>query len=163
MRKIIESLYIGTVEDYKNYKANENFCFVSCCKEPIHREIVGYTGRGCPKDSPEYLFAYRDNMLALNMVDANSSKFFNKQMIDEAIKTIDLNRHIRNVLVFCNKAESRSPSVVFLYLTTKGKYRNKSYEQAKAEFKLIYPEFNPSQGIDDYMHENWNYYNGGDV
>ena len=159
MKKIIENLYVGTVEDYEQHKQDKDFMFVSCCKEPIHRKIVGYTGRGCPKDNSEYLFAYRDNILALNMVDANNSKFFSKEMIYETLETIDMNRRLGNVLVFCNKAESRSPSIVFLYLVTKGKYKFKPYEQAKTQFKWLYPDFNPSKGIDDYMRENWTNYN----
>lgn len=159
MKEVTKTLYIGTVEDYEQHKNDKDFCFVSCCKEPIHRKAVGYTGRGCPKDSKEYLFAYRDNLLALNMVDANSSKFFSSEMINEALEFMEVNSHVNNILVFCNKGESRSPSIAFLYLVTNGEYKNKSYEQAKTQFKWLYPNFNPSQGIDDYMREKWNVYN----
>lgn len=165
MRKITENLYVGTVEDYEQHKEDKDFCFLSCCKEPIHRKIVGYTGRGCPKDNKEYLFAYRDNLnlLALNMVDANNAKFFSDEMIEEALDFIDLNKHTNKVLVFCNQSISRSPSIVFLYLVSKGEYKCKPYEQAKTQFKWLYPDFNPSQGIDDYMRNNWVKFNGDDV
>lgn len=158
MKEIIKNLYIVTVEDYEEYKLNDEFMFLSCCKEPIHRKVVGYTGRACDKLNPEYMFAYRDNLLALNLVDANSSAFFSDIIIDEAINFIGKNIGNKKVLVFCNKAESRSPSIVFLYLTTTGKYINMSYEEAKTRFKWLYPEYNPSKGIDDYCRENWNEY-----
>jgi len=155
MKKVIEDLFIGTVADYEQCKNENDFNFLACCKEPMHRKVVGYAGRGCPKDNEEYLFAYRDNLLALNMVDANDSIFFSKEMIDEALYFIDNNG---KVLVFCNKGESRSPSVVFLYLASIGKYENKTYEEAKEMFKLLYPDFNPSKGINDFIIENWNCY-----
>jgi len=158
MKKVIEDLFIGTVADYEQCKNENDFNFLACCKEPIHREVVGYTGRACDKENPEYLFAYRDNLLALNLVDANSSAFFSDIIINEAINFISKNIVNKKVLVFCNQSISRSPSIVFLYLASIGKYQNKTYEEAKEMFKLLYPDFNPSKGINDFIIENWNCY-----
>ena len=163
MTEVFHNLYVGTVKDYEANKYNTSFTFIGACKEPIHRKVVGYTGRACDKLNSEYMFAYRDNLLALNLVDANSSAFFSDIIIDEAINFISKNIVNKKVLVFCNQSISRSPSIAFLYLVSKGEYKYKPYEQAKTQFGWLYPDFNPSHGIDDYMRENWSKFNGDDV
>jgi len=149
----IEECLDGTV----GYRFNLNeWAFCHACKEPFHRLFVGYTTRGCPKDSPEYLWAERGNRLALNIVDAPSSLFFDKRMIDKALDFIEqkLGEGLK-VLVHCNQGESRSPSLCLLYLIKHSIIKGDTLEDCEAEFMKVYPEYNPGAGMRGFVKEHW--------
>ena len=62
MVKIHNNLYIGNQQDYEgNVKGRTDWCVIHACKEPYHRALLGYTGRGAPKNHPEYLIAKRES------------------------------------------------------------------------------------------------------
>lgn len=171
MKEIIPGLFVGNEMDYGNLEKEHipgrevdqpccNWAVVHACKEPFHRQLLGYTGRGCPKDDPEYLWAERENRLFMNIVDAPKSFFFDKGMVDKALDFIHekLNQDLY-VLIHCNEGFSRSPSLALLYLV-KHKYIDvDTLEDAEAEFLKLYPEYNPGAGIRGFVKENWNSYN----
>lgn len=163
MREVHKNLFCGSEKDVYESIAlfRPDVAVLHACKEPYHREFVGYTGRGAPKDSPEYLWAERDNRLALNMVDAPSSLFFDKRMIDKALEYIEqkLNEGLK-VLVHCNQGESRSPSLCLLYLIKKGIIKGDTLEDCEAEFLKVYPEYNPGNGMRGFVKEKWGEYRG---
>lgn len=172
MREVFNNLFCGKEFDFEQ----KMICFaeisteiyipqlkgwavVHACKEPFHREFVGYTTRGCPKDSPEYLWAERGNRLALNIVDAPKPEFFDKSMIDKALDFIDEKLKAGfKVLVHCNQGESRSPSIVLLYLIKKGIIKGDTLEDCESEFMKIYPEYNPGAGIRGFVKEHFAVY-----
>jgi predicted protein tyrosine phosphatase len=129
---------------------------VHACKEPHHRSILGYTGRGAPKDDPEYLFAERGNRLALNIVDAPSSIFFDKSMIDKALNFIEqkLGEGLK-VLVHCNEGRSRSASLCLLYLIKLGIIKGDTLEDCEAEFMKVYPEYMSGAGMRGFVKNHW--------
>lgn len=170
MREIIPGLYCG---DYNDWLGLEKIGFANravdqpangwavlhAAKEPCHREFVDYTGRGCPKESPEYLWAERGNRLALNIVDAPKAEFFDKSMIDKALDFIDEKfKTGMKVLVHCNLGESRSPSIVLLYLIKHGIIKGDTLEDCETEFMKVYPEYNPGAGIRGFVKEHWEDY-----
>ena len=158
MKEIGENLYVGNLEDYKKYQYETDFCFVQACKEPCHRNAVGYSGKSVAKTHPEYFFAYRENRLILNMVDTLTSKYFDKSLFDESIKFIEKNINLnKKVLIHCNQGTSRSPSIGLLYLAIKEKIKNTSYSVAKEDFLRIYPNYNPS-GVQEFLINNWDYF-----
>ena len=69
MKEVYPNLFVGTELDYENNKALfDNWCVVHACKEPYHRNALGYTGRGAPKDSLYYLYLYnKKHHLILSM------------------------------------------------------------------------------------------------
>ena len=159
MREVIEGLYVGNENDVDEIALRE-LAIVHACKEPYHRQLLGYITKGAPKDHPEYLWAERDNRLFLNIVDAPKSFFFDKGMIDKALYFIHKKRSEGlKVLVHCNQGESRAPSIAILYLV-KYKYIDvDTLEEAESEFLKLYPEYNPGEGIRSFVKENWDYYN----
>lgn len=163
MVELYSNIFIGTVQDYDKYAKNSTeFSSVGACKEPMHRQALGYTGRACDKNNPEYLFCYRPNILILNLVDANSSEYIGKELIDEAVKYISAEyKKGKKILIFCNKGESRSPTIGLLYLATKGFFIQLSYDEAKAKFQKCYPLYNPNKGIDDFARSYWKDYMNG--
>ncbi|EMO60011.1 hypothetical protein LEP1GSC161_0256 [Leptospira santarosai str. CBC1416] len=64
MIEIIPNLHIGNQSDYETNIANRhNWFVIHACKEPFHRNLLGYSGKGAPKEHPEYLLARRGNRL----------------------------------------------------------------------------------------------------
>lgn len=147
-----------------NKEEKEEWFVLHCCKEPFHRNMVGYTGRGCPKDSPEYLFARRGNRMALNMVDAKSPEFFSKEMIEAGLDFLEEGYKAgKKLLVHCNQGESRGPSVAMLFvfrrkLYNKPKFYKITFEEAESEMKRIYPAYAPADGIRGHLMQYWGEY-----
>lgn len=172
MKEVFENLYCGNDNDWLSLEKEHisespvdqptnGWAVLHTCKEPHHRAILGYTGRGAPKEDPEYLWAERDKRLALNIVDAPKPEFFDKGMVDKALDFIGQKLSERlKVLVHCNEGFSRSPSICLLYLISQGAIIGGTLEDCEAEFMKLYPEYNPGAGIRGFMKEHWGEYVG---
>jgi predicted protein tyrosine phosphatase len=161
MIEIHPNLYVGHQGDYEHLvKGQDGWAVVHACKEPYHRNLLGYTSRGAPKGHPEYFFAERGNRLYLNLVDANDPAYIPKEIIDKAIAFV----HEKladglKVLVHCNQGESRSPGIGFLYLLKHTDALPKtSLDDALATFRQVYPAFSPSRGISGFIAAHWEDY-----
>lgn len=161
MIEIYPNLFVGHQGDYEyQVKGQDGWAVVHACKEPYHRQLIGYRTRGAPKDHPEYFFAERGNRLYLNLVDAPNPAYIPKEIIDKAIEFIHekLSEGLK-VLVHCNQGESRSPGIAFLYLLRETDVLPQtSLDAALAKFRLIYPAFSPSRGISGFIAANWEEY-----
>lgn len=160
MIEIYQNLWIGTESDFENeVNGKPGWVVVHACKEPYHRKLLGYTGRGAPKDHPEYLMARRGNRLYLNLVDVANPAFFDKSIIDASLEFIHQGlKDNMKVLVHCNLGESRSPSIGMLYLAVYTDKIPKSFEEAETVFRQIYPNYNPGFGIRGFLMLNWTNY-----
>ena len=69
MKKVHENLYVGSTEDYQHLPTPSKWYVIHACKEPFHRQALGYSGRAAPKNHPEYLIARREGRLILNLID----------------------------------------------------------------------------------------------
>lgn len=158
MIEIYPRLFVGTETDYESHvSGNSGWWVVHACKEPYHRRLLGYTGRGAPKDHPEYLIARRGKRLFLNLVDADDPNYVPKEIIDAALAFIGegLNSGER-VLIHCNLGESRSPSIGLLYLAAHNwELPTASLMEAEARFRAIYPLYNPKPGIRGFLLRRW--------
>src|SRR5574344_103384 len=106
MKEIIHNLYIGSQEDYEQVvKYEVGWRIIHACKEPYHRNALGYKGQGAPKESPEYFFAYRDSNLMLKLVDVPNPHYIPKQIIDDALEFIDKHICESKILVHCNQGQ----------------------------------------------------------
>ena len=163
MIEIYPYLYIGDEHDYESKVRHESgWCVVHACKEPYHRQVLGYTGRAAPKDHPEYLIARRGNRLILNLVDAPDPAYIPREILDTALEFIDVGLRAGNqVLIHCNEGCSRSPGIGLLYLA---KYTDRlprdDFLRTEEVFRSIYPPYNPKCGIRGYMAMNWGNYAG---
>ena len=157
MVEIYNNIFVGNQNDYESNKSLfDSWAVVHACKEPYHRQALGYTGRGAPKDSPYYLFLYDDNRhLVMNIVDTNSPLFFSDELINEAINYCVNNLKTgKKVLIHCNQGESRAPSIALLLLRKLGIYQY-SFEDAITVFKKRYPLYDPKPGIYSYIRSRW--------
>jgi hypothetical protein len=160
MREVLHRIFVGSQKDYEeSYFVPEQWGIVLAAKEPWHRQAIGYTGRACDKSHAEYLMAKRDNKLILNLVDAPKAEFFDKRIVDAALDFIEENfKTGKSVLVVCNQGESRSPSIVLLYLIKQGIIKGDTFSDCEATFMNLYPEYNPGAGIYGFMKEHWREY-----
>jgi predicted protein tyrosine phosphatase len=158
MVEIEKNLFVGNLINYQELQFDSEFYFVQACKEPCHRKALSYRGRTPEKNHPEYLIAYRERRIILNMIDPPTGKYFENILFEKSLEFINEQLEKGNkVLIHCNQGVSRSPSIGLLYLATKGKIENKSFELAKEDFQKIYPNYKPS-GIREFLTENWSHY-----
>lgn len=161
MIEVHENLFIGNEKDFENdVKQKDGWAVVQACKEPYHREAIGYSGRSVSPEHEEYLVARRGNRLILNMVDVENPNFFDEEMIEEALDFVDQQLDKGNkVLIHCNQGKSRSPSLGLLFLATRTDVLpDKAFSQAEEKFKGIYPYYDPKSGIRGHLQEKWDYY-----
>jgi hypothetical protein len=94
----------------------EEIAVVHACKDPCHRQAVGYTG-SLPPGHPQYLACEDFFDLYMNLIDPptplfqlGSFAFFREfarvKFIDEGC----------SLLIHCNQGNSRAPSLALLYL-----------------------------------------------
>lgn len=160
MTEIYPNLFVGNLLDYEQNQFNEDFYFVQACKEPCHRKALGYSGRSADENHPEYLIAYRERRIILNMIDPPTSKYFENVLFEKSLNFID--EHLKSgkkVLIHCNQGFSRSPSIGLLYLATIKKIDSSSFENAESDFLKLYPNYKPS-GIKEFLILNWKHYCG---
>lgn len=159
MIEIITNLYIGSEADYEqNAKHQPGWYIIHACKEPYHRQALGYTKRGAPTDHPEYLLAEREGKLILNLVDVPNPNYIRKEIIDKAIEKIDENILNKKILVHCNQGMSRSATIGLLYMHHSGKITTSSFLDAEKEFVEIYPGYNPANGMREFARLHWDDY-----
>jgi len=165
MIEIHKNLFVGNETDYEqSVKGQRDWYIIHACKEPYHRALLGYKGRGAPKNHPEYLYAIRNNRLFLNIVDVDDPTYISEIIINESLKFIDAAlRTGKKCLVHCNIGESRSPSIGLLYLAYKSIIHVGSFIEAEQSYRLIYPAYNPKNGIRSFLQMNWHKYEGKGV
>jgi len=155
MIEIMPGLWVGDQNDFESLPENHDFAVVHACKDPYHRQLLGYKTLGAPKDHPEYLVARRNNVLYLNMIDVDDPKWVQPGVINPALDFIhEMLTNGTQVLVHCNKGESRAPSLGLMYVASSLNLHDST--MAIDEFKKSYPSYNPKNGIKQYMISNWN-------
>ena len=171
MIEIYPNVFVGDQHDFDGVKMPmgteiDDWYVLHCAKEPYHRQFVGYTGRGCPKDSPEYLFARRGNRMALNMVDAKSPEFFSYEMVKAELDFLEEGYNAgKKLLIHCNRGESRSPSLAMLFVCkrampaiasgTDGQF---TFKEAENLIRQYYPSYAPADGIRGHLMQYWDEY-----
>lgn len=126
-------------------------------KLPYHKLFCGYTGRGAPKDSPEYYTARRGNRLALNLIDVENVEWMPPQIWDAAMAFISEGWTMnKRVLVHCNQGGSRAPAIALLWLAENtDEWRGIPFEEAEEKFREVYPFYAPAGGPREYIRRAW--------
>jgi hypothetical protein len=154
--EVLENLFVGSQEDELTVRGLSGWYVIHACKEPYHRQALGYTGRGAPKNHPEYLVAVREGRLILNLVDVDNVAYIPAEIIDAALLAIHQNINSSKVLVHCNQGVSRSPTIALLYMAKfTDRFVSMNSEAATREFQRIYPAYAPAGGIAEYIRLNW--------
>lgn len=159
MVEVYPNLFVGNEVDGYSMLNTAGWYIIHACKEPFHRQAVGYSGRAVPKTHPEYLIAKRDNRLILNLIDADNPAYIPKEIINEAVEAIHLNISCSKVLVHCNQGMSRSPTIALLYLIKHTDILNsENSSSAIDKFRSLYPMYSPARGVAMFIEQNWNEY-----
>ena len=78
MKKIGDfDIYVGTKEEYElaKSKSMKIVCALNRANGYVtHQSVVGWSGKGCNKDNPYYLFKETEEAIYLNMIDGDNSK-----------------------------------------------------------------------------------------
>lgn len=159
MIEVHPGLFVGDEADERRVRGEPGWFFIHACKEPYHRQALGYTGRAAAKDHPEYLIARRDGRLILNLVDVADVNYVAAEIVDTAIEAIHANLGDSKVLLHCNQGHSRSPSIALLYLCRyTDRFAGVGLDDALVAFRALYPSYAPARGMADYVRLNWNRY-----
>ena len=155
-----DRLWIGSQSDYERdvRLSSRPWGVIHACKEPYHRLFVGYSGRGCPRDSPEYLWAVRGRRIALNLVDGQEPEWVPEAAVDFALDTMNKWTEEFPVLLHCNRGESRSAVIGMLWLASQGMFSGMDFETAETEFRRMYPPYNPARGMRLFAMQKWQKY-----
>ena len=159
MREVYPNLFVGGEQDFPQVHNAIGWAIVQACKEPFHREALGYKTRGAPKDHPEYLVARRGQRLILNLVDIDKDRyqFIPDEPLDKAVEFVynSLETGLK-VLIHCNMGASRGPSIALLYLLTHTDFAEDatSFGEAETEFRKVYPDYFPA-GIREKVREHF--------
>ena len=159
MIEVFGNLFVGSQEDEAATRRQSGWYVIHACKDPYHRQALGYVGRGAPKNHPEYLIAAREGRLILNLVDAENVAYIPAEIIDAALLAVHQNINSSKVLVHCNQGFSRSPTIALLYLAKfTDLFRSMDHSAAVQEFRRIYPAYAPAGGMAEYARLNWGKY-----
>ena len=136
-------------------KGNSGLVVVHACKKPCHQRVIGYSGN-LQKTHPNYLVLEQDYDLFLNIIDPPTPLFMPQLFTSFLSFATKHWGEGKRLLVHCNQGESRAPSLALLFLAKRLSAINKtSYQSARKEFEIIYPQYKPGQGIETYFTRNW--------
>lgn len=163
--EIIKRLYIGDDAAYERLKDKPGWSFCRCCKDGPggHRQTLGYTTPGAPKNSPDYLFVRKSNLMALNLIDVDDASLMPEEVILAGIEFINERMNAGDkVLVACNAGISRSPTIVMLFLRTIGEL-DQPFNRAQKIFDTLYPKHDPGAAIEFHARHLWDELKGINV
>lgn len=159
MIEVYPNLHVGSEYYEQRLRGQEGWFFIHACKEPYHRQALGYTGRAAAKTHPEYLIARRADRLILNLVDVDDPNFIRPEIIDAALDAIRDNVQRSKILLHCNQGQSRSPGIALLYLLKHTDVLDqRDMAAAIVAFRTIYPPYAPARGMAEYIRLNWHRY-----
>jgi protein-tyrosine phosphatase len=153
------NFYIGNEQDLKQNISNKDIVKINLAGN-LHSQILRY--KPSNKDKNYIIFTKDNDTMSVNFVDASDPKYYNYQnngtkVFGQILDFMDINKD-KKVLVNCNHGQSRSPSLVLLYLAKRLNLLSKnSFEEAKKDFMQIYPNYSPALGIQLFLGQNWNY------
>ena len=163
MEQVIKGLYVGSDADVPEAK-KRGYARLTCAKDGPdgHREMLGYTTLGAPKDK-NYLFVRKGEHAAMNLIDVEDPEFIADAMLDKGLDFIDeMMKAGKKILVHCNAGMSRGPTTTMMYLRTIGEL-DQPFNRAKHIFKTIYPKYDPGHGMEYKARERWDSLKGINV
>lgn len=160
MIEVYPNIIVCSEDEYEWYiqrsPTNNYKGIIHACKEPYHRNRLGYNTKGAPKSAGEGYYFVEDTFsedntgeLFLNIIDANEVRFIPELLFHKSFEFI--NKYISNgkIIIHCNKGESRSTGIVIAYLNRYTDFFEDcdSLEEQLDKFKGIYPKMKLGNGI----------------
>lgn len=160
MIEVYPQLHVGSSPDVHGVLHDKigRWAIVHACKDPWHRQLLGYSGRSAPKEHPEYLYGVRGARMFMNLIDAPTAEYIAPSLIQAALDFIDSHRRDGYaVLLHCNQGMSRSPTIALLYLAQRTDFfeGEKNLERCVERFKNAYPTYEPGPGMMGFLRAVW--------
>jgi len=150
MIEVHPGLFVGPQSEYESrIRLESGWAVVHACKEPYHRQAVGYSAPEPDTNHPEFFVARRGNRLCLNLTDARDPAGIPDTAMDAAVAFIHEQLVAGGrVFLHCQMAMSRSPGIAMLYLGTHtDRLPHSGFDEALSSFCKLYPPFSPRPGI----------------
>ncbi len=161
MKEVAPNLYIGTIHEGSRILSHpEEWRLVNVAKT-LHLNIHGWSTTGKYSKHPHYIIYEEPTYITVNWVDGDAHLFDydhnGVNVVKQLLAFIQKNlQDDKKVLITCDQAQSRSPSVALLYLAkVLHTIPDTSYDDARSEFVKIYPGYAP-KGITDFLRAKWN-------
>lgn len=155
MREVHDRLYV----------ASEDGCFhdrngcsvVHACKDPCHRQAVGYSGRSVGQDHPNYLILEDGLNLYMNLIDPPTPHLFMRESFHSFLEFATRRYETGDrLLIHCNEGRSRAPSLALLFLAKElEELTDQSFPASRVEYSERDPVYAPNQGIRTYLQKHW--------
>ena len=68
---LYKNIFCGNQQDSESVITSNDWIILHCCKDPYHKQLVGYKGNLSP-NHPNYAFIINNNRMALNLVDMDT-------------------------------------------------------------------------------------------
>jgi hypothetical protein len=91
----------------------------------------------------------------INWQDLHDEKAFTVESFQKAFDFIDEKRKGSLVIVYCDYAQSRSPSLFMAFLSKKTNFLPDNFYEAVDKFKELYPSYHYPTGISNFLKHNW--------
>ena len=147
MKEIIPRLFIGSKADYEAIPPFEvtDYGVVHACGEHYYQR---FELKGKP-------FYELKNHLFLHLFDSERPflPVIMSKGVDFAQTYLDFGK---KVIIHCSLGVSRSPTIALVIMKKSGLFKSDSLIDVIKEFKVKYPQYDPSQGALGYLSINWN-------
>lgn len=156
MQEIIDRLWVGSDADVPEAK-RRGYARLTAAKDGPdgHREMLGYTTMGAPKDE-NYLFVRKGDHAAMNLIDIDDPEFISEKMILQGIEFAqEMWSKGKKILIHCNAGHSRGPTTAFLFMRSIGELPQ-PFNRAKKIFKALYEPWDPGHGMEFVARKMWN-------
>lgn len=98
----------------------------------------------------------KEKNLYINWVDLPDPGSFTLKSFDIALNFIYSSTKKNTVFIYCDYAQSRSPTLLFVYLAKYTDLIPKDFFGAIDRFKEMYPQYHTPTGISQFVKKNWN-------
>ena len=146
-------LFVGPASSAPSFSGSS---VLRCAKEPWFVEAKALAARSIYPDRVKFSAGgnaalINPNHMVLNMVDAESPRYFPDEMVNAGLDFITERFAAGDaVLVHCNMGISRSPSMAMLWMFEHG-FLDDEFRYAVPQFKKLYKDWMPGNGIWQYL------------
>lgn len=158
MTELIPNLFIGTIEEIP-VEISDDWRIVNVASTYHYRIHKWFKGQDYKKNHC-YLLHQDHKTISVNWVDGPEVYFDYQgrgvEVVESMMDFIDRSFvHGKKVMIICNQAISRSPSIALLYVAKRGGFVKSTYEEAKGTFLKVYPSYQPSVGMEAFLKHHW--------
>lgn len=143
------NIFIGNKDDEKLID-KKSYVIVHACKSCFDKVDVnkGY----CSNENIKEL----EDELYINWVDLPDSNSFDLKTFNNTLLWMKENySEDKNMLVHCDWGQSRSPTLVMVFMAKVLKILPDTFFDALSQFKKLYPDYITPSGISKFTKENW--------